>query len=244
MEGEGRGGAIAPERRGLCAGGESNAAFFEAPPRAPALVPPPGRRRLPRRPVLAAAGQRWGAASRRFGGGWAEPARGWATSRVSLAPRGACLYAAFPLPAPGSSGGRDRYSPSQISPERKLGAVSRKGAFMAELGGTCVHKTGSQEPSGLSECLCCRNTQLLERSQELGSVYSARCTPPLGCSRRLPESAERLLGGACPAVRSSKDADLFCCTPCAQQWSPGQVGVSKSTQKRGERGSHLCAVIF
>lgn len=153
MEGEGRGGAIAPERRGLCAGGESNAASCEAPPLAPALVPPPGRRRLPRRPVLAAAGPRWGAASRRFGGGWAEPARDWATSRVSLAPRGACLYAAFPLPAPGSSGGRDRYSPSQISPERKLGAVSRKGAFMAELGGTWVHKTGSQEPSGLSECL-------------------------------------------------------------------------------------------
>ena len=75
MEGEGEGGAMAPERRGLLAKGESNATSLEAPPRIPALAPPLGWRPLPRRPVLAAAGPRWGAASRRFGGSWAAPTR-------------------------------------------------------------------------------------------------------------------------------------------------------------------------
>lgn len=70
MEGEGRGGAIAPERRGLVAEGESNAASLEAPPRIPALALPPGRCPLPRRPVLAAEGRRFQKVRRRLGGAY------------------------------------------------------------------------------------------------------------------------------------------------------------------------------
>lgn len=45
-------------------------------------------------------------------------------------------------------------------------------------------KRGARNHQASASVSCCRNTQLQERSQDLGSVYTVRCTPPLGCSKK------------------------------------------------------------
>lgn len=100
----------------------------------------------------------------------------------------------------------------------------------------------SQEPLGHSECLY-SSTQLLERSKELGSVYTASGKPPRGYSRNSSRELERLPGGAHPTVRSPKDSDLFCHTVCPVVESRPNQGHKIHPKKEG-KGAHIYVLEF
>lgn len=213
---------------------------------------PSSRRRLPRRPVLAAAGRGGApllegsaAVGRRRGGrprGSASPraarvrvgrsgrprpaVEGHSTPRGGLGPRA----------AERPTGVRVRVSPSRISHDRKLEAVSRKRAFT--IGLPCVVPGGrlgarNREPGAGRHAVF-----LLQPPSWAGDVPTPpaanRCKPLRGsCGRTSRERRAFAWGRAC--CTRSPAADLLRCTPYAPPRSPGQVGVTKYAQNTPKR---------
>lgn len=235
---------MAPARRGPGAGGESNAASCAgSSPRAP---PRPAPRPRPALATTVSGGGR-GAASRRFGGGWAAP--GWAAAWVTG--RGGCLCGAFPPPAPSSlhrparprcavAGVRQRGLRESPPGSRLLKSAARgkrgrfpvnERSFMAEL--LCRSRWGTWAREAGSRAV--RRQQ--RTAAELG-WREARDGVCLHCPQQTASGLlQRSPGGARDAVRSPKDADLCRRTPPAPLWRPGRVRVTESTQKTrgGER---------
>lgn len=170
---------------------------------------PPSCRRLPRRPVLAAAG-RGGAplpegsaavGRRRGGGGCVDQRR--PTRRVFV--RGVPAVAGHSAPRGGRraaerpAGVRVRVSPSRISHDRKLEAVSRKGAFTAELPCAVPRGTWVRGAAG-------RESAAAELSW--ASVYTAGSRPPRGSCRRTLLGRGALAWGRACCSRNPRDAAL------------------------------------
>lgn len=210
---------------------------------------PSSRRRLPWRPVLAAAGRggapllEGSAAVGRRRGGRPRGAASPRAARVCAGRSGRPRPAVAGHSAPRGGRGRGvaerpagvcvRASPSRISHDRKLEAVSRKRAFTARPcvvpGGTWLRGTGSKEPAAATVLLLL----LLQPRSWAGALPTPPAANRLGVrAEGLAGSAELLLGGVHASVGT---LEMLICYRAPHMLCRG-VRVKSGSQNTPKRG--------